>query len=91
MVAGVVNDFGWTHMTVLEQEWETFVQRRAELLSRARGQYAVIKGDVIAGTFADEDEALAHGYERFGPGPLLVIQVTEEDEVLSFLGFDVLA
>jgi hypothetical protein len=76
-------------MDILEQEWETYQKHRAELLRQGRGQFVLIKGDEIAGIYANEDDALEAGYERFGVGPLLVQQILEVDEVITFTGVDV--
>jgi hypothetical protein len=49
----------------LRQELECFEKNRFELLARAAGEYVLIKGTEIAGTFASESEATGHGKRPF--------------------------
>ena len=68
----------------LEVEIEFFESKRSELLAKASGEYALIHGKELVGTFKAEEDALKIGYERFGNSPFLVKQILEFDEVLDF-------
>jgi hypothetical protein len=65
---------------VLEQEQETYRQRRKELLDRSLGQWVLIRGAEIAGTFDTQGDAIAEGYRRFGNVAFLVKQVVVIEE-----------
>jgi hypothetical protein len=69
---------------VLDQELTTFEAHRAELLSRARDKYVLIKGDTVVDVFDTQIDAIHHGYERFGNVPFLVKQVVEFESPLNF-------
>jgi len=73
----------------LDEELRVFEARRADLLGRARGQYALVKGDRVVDTFVSLEDALKHGYAEFGNQPFLVKQVIETDVPLEFASFNV--
>jgi hypothetical protein len=58
------------------------------LLERAAGQYALVKGADIVGTFETEAEAIREGYQRFGNEAFLVKHVLEADVPLNFASFN---
>jgi hypothetical protein len=63
----------------LELEWKTFKEELPRLLeSGERGKFALVRGNVVAGSYATRDEALSAGYERFGIDPFLVQEITDE-------------
>jgi gag-polyprotein putative aspartyl protease len=68
----------------LEIEMRYFNDHRAELMREAAGKFALVKGDVLLGTFDSETAAIRHGYETLGNVPFLVKQITEVDIPLNF-------
>jgi hypothetical protein len=66
---------------VLEREIETYRGKLPELLAH-KGKYVVIHGDEVAGTFDGFEDALRHGYERFGNEPFLVREIRDTEKVL---------
>jgi hypothetical protein len=68
----------------LETEMRYFNEHRSELLRDSAGKFALVKGDVLLGTFDSETAAIRHGYEKLGNVPFLVKQVTEADIPLNF-------
>jgi hypothetical protein len=68
----------------LELELATYEQHRAALLASARGKFALIHQDQLAGVFDTQMAAIQAGYERFGHVPLLVKQVVPVDTPLPF-------
>jgi hypothetical protein len=72
----------------LETEICYFNEHRSELLKEAAGRFALVKGEVLVGTFDSETEAIGHGYRTLGNVPFLVKQVTEADIPLSFTSFN---
>jgi hypothetical protein len=70
--------------TALDKELDFFEANRAMLLGKARGEYALIHGDELIGTFVSKEDAINAGYEKFGNTPFLVKLITEVDEVLNF-------
>jgi hypothetical protein len=72
----------------LEREVRFFEEHRLELLSRAAGKYALIKGTELVGTFASEIEAVGAGFLRFGTESFLVKHIVEADIPLTFATFN---
>jgi hypothetical protein len=77
-----------THAIDLETELRYFNEHRSDLLKNAAGKFALVKGEVLIGTFDSENEAIRHGYEALGNVAFLVKQVTEADIPLSFTSFN---
>lgn len=73
---------------VLQQELQYFERRRLDLLTSARGKYALVKGSELAGTFDSESEAVGAGYRRFVNEPFLVKHIVEADLTLTFATFN---
>lgn len=78
----------FTGAAELESELQYFEARRAELVESARGKYALIKGNQLGGIYADRNEAIRAGYEKFGNEPFLVKEILEVDIPLNFTSFD---
>jgi hypothetical protein len=72
----------------LEHEVRYFEAHRLELLSRAAGEYALIKGTELVGTFASETDAVGAGFRRFGNEAFLVKHIVEADIPLPFATFN---
>jgi len=66
---------------MLEKELARFEGLRTELLKTNAGQFAVIKGDELAGTFTTFEEALNAGVKKFGIESFLVKQIVGKDAV----------
>lgn len=72
----------------LQEEVEYFERHRLELLSRAAGRYALVKGSSLVDTFASESAAVRAGYLRFGNEAFLVKHIVEADIPLIFATFN---
>jgi len=60
----------------LETELATFEKHRETLEAGHKGDYVVIRGTEIVGTYPDCDTAARAAIERFGPtGPFLLRQI----------------
>lgn len=68
----------------LEKELETFEAHKVELLAKSCGRFALVKGDEVVGTFDTTDDAIQHGYERFGNVPFLVKEIVEIETPQNF-------
>ncbi len=68
----------------LDEEIRYFEAHREELLEHYRGQFAVVKGECLLGTFTTFAEAFNSGVAELGNEPFLVKEVTEEDELAAF-------
>jgi len=73
---------------VLQQELDYFERQRLELLSRAPGKYALIKGAELVGIFDSEIEAARVGYRQIGNEPFLIKHIVEADVPLVFTSFN---
>ena len=68
----------------LKQELATYKKIKNKLLTKAKGNFVLIKGNKVFGTFNSYNDALTDGYKRFGNTPFLVKQVIEVEEVNYF-------
>lgn len=68
----------------LHSEWRWYQQQKSQWLPGHRGQFVVIHGENIIGSWHTYTEALAEGYRQCGLGPFLVQQVFERDACLLF-------
>ena len=68
----------------LETEQEYYKEQKVELLKHYEGQFALIVGSRLAGTFTTHREAFNAGVEQFGNVAFLIQQVQERDEVIQY-------
>ncbi len=68
----------------LSEEQETYEAQKDELLARAAGKFALIKGSDDVDVLDSAEDAIRHGYERFGNGPFLVKQIVEVETPQNF-------
>jgi len=68
---------------VLDTELKYYENMKAELLAHHEGQYALIKGNQLVGTFSTLEEAFTAGVEHFGNVPFLIQFVQEEEEIIQ--------
>ena len=67
----------------LKKELQYYSEQKAELLKHYKGQFALIKGKEVIGTYTTWDEALEDGIKKLGNVPFLIRQVQEEEEVVQ--------
>jgi len=65
-------------------ELEYFQKHKQEYLNLFKGQFALIKGEQLAGTYTTAAEAYAAGLEKFGNVPFLIKQVLDGDKTVSY-------
>jgi len=75
---------------LLQKELEFFESKRAELLAKAKGEYALIRGNKLIGTFFCQKDAIRRGYEMYGNSPFLVKKIVEFEEPVTIYSFDLL-
>jgi hypothetical protein len=68
----------------LERELTYFDSQKAELLKHYAGQFALIHGDELLGTFTRFEEAYEEGVKRVGSEPFLIRQVLENEPHVQF-------
>jgi len=68
----------------LEHELEFFNSHKKELLKHYEGQFALIKGHKLSGTYTTWEEAFDAGVKQFGNVPFLIKRVQEKEEVVQF-------
>jgi hypothetical protein len=71
-------------MMVLEKEAKYFEAIRNELLGRARGEYALIHGEKLIGTFTSKEDAIKAGYLSFGNAPFLVKRIVDIEDTMHY-------
>lgn len=62
---------------LLKKELQTYEARKAELIGKYEGKFALIKDADVLGVFDTKLDAIRQGYERFGRVPFLVKQIIE--------------
>jgi hypothetical protein len=62
---------------MLEEEIHYFDEHLKDLLARSRGNFALVKGSRLVGTFDTQEEALEAGARAFGLESFLVRRVEE--------------
>jgi hypothetical protein len=77
-----------TTAPILQQELEFFESQRLDLLERAPGKYALVKGSNLLGIFDTELEAVRAGYRQVGNEPFLIKHIVEADVPLVFTTFN---
>jgi hypothetical protein len=68
----------------LETELTYFESIKEELLRHNAGQFAVIKGDRLLGTYTTDREAFQAGVKEFRLEPFLLKHVVETEEVIQY-------
>jgi hypothetical protein len=63
----------------LKDELGYFQERKDELLKQFRGQFALIRGRELFGTFTTYAEAYEAGVKMFGNAPMLIRRIAEEE------------
>lgn len=63
----------------LKKELEYFKKIKANLLQTNKGQFALIKGDELVGTYTKFEEAYETGIEKFGEESFLVKPIAEKE------------
>ncbi len=71
-----------------KRELDYFERERMQLLSRAKGKFAVIKGEELIGVFDTEMDAVRAGYRRLGNEAFLIKHIVEADIPLNFTAFN---
>jgi len=76
-------------MDILKEELAFFEEKKAELLGKYLGQFALIKGRTLVGVFSAREEAYRQGVEKFGSEPFLIKQIVEKEtpEQVPLLAF----
>jgi hypothetical protein len=64
---------------MFEREWQTYRTHKDELLAAAPGEFVVIRGDKILGTYPDTALAFAAGVKAFGPERFFLHRISETE------------
>jgi len=64
-------------MGMLKKELQTYETKKAELIGKYKGKFALIKDEDVSDVFDTKLDAIRQGYERFGRVPFLVKQIVE--------------
>jgi hypothetical protein len=68
----------------LERELAYFEAQKEDLLSKYRGQFALIYGEELLGTYTRFEDAFEAGVERLGNQSFLVQPIVENTEQVQF-------
>ena len=68
----------------LEEELRFYESKKPELLQRYKGQFALIKGSELIGTFTTQQEAFQAGITTLGNQSFLIKEIKEVDDVLQY-------
>jgi len=68
-------------MPSLQEELDYFAARKDALLQTNKGQYALIKGSELVGTFTTFEEAYEKGIQTFGNVAFLIKLIVDKEPV----------
>lgn len=68
----------------LEKELAYFKKHKKELLENYEGQFVLIRGKELVGSFTTEQEAYEEGVKRFGNEAFLIKEVTAGEEETAY-------
>ena len=68
----------------LEEELKRYESMKAELLQHHKGQFALIKGNELLGTFTTQQEAFQAGIKALGNQPFLIKEIKELEDTLQY-------
>lgn len=71
----------------LDRELSTYARLKGDLLRQHPGEYALITGTELLGTFESQLDAVRSGYERVGNRPFLVRKIQSVEPVLNLLAW----
>jgi hypothetical protein len=70
---------------MLEAEYKYFKEHKAQLLAKYPGRFIVIKGEIVLGDFATQNEALKFALIGNSPGTFMIQECTEKaDQIMRF-------
>ncbi len=70
--------------SILQTELDFYDKHKQEYLNLYKGQFVLIKGEQLVGTFTTDEEAYKAGIEQFGNQPFLIKQVLEDGTKVSY-------
>ena len=70
--------------SILRKELQTYEAKKAELIGKYGGKFALIKDTDVLGVFDTKLGAIRRGYEHFGRVPFLVKQIVEVETPQHF-------
>ena len=73
------------HRAILDEELETFEEKRRELLEHHEGKYVLIRGSEVVNVFDAERDAIDYGYKHFGNVPFLARKIVEVETPLQMI------
>lgn len=65
----------------LHQELQFFEKHKKKYLKHYQGQFVLIKGKKLIGSYTTEEEAYKAGVEQFGNKPFFIRQVIKKESV----------
>ena len=68
----------------LQQEYETWLANKEQLLADHEGEWVMIRGNQIVKIFPNEDAAEQYGYDTYGYSDLCVIHIVKDTHPTSF-------
>ncbi len=68
----------------LEEELEFFEANKIDFLQHYKGQFALIKGKELIGTYTTWSEAFEDGIKKLGNVSFLIKQVLDKEETVQF-------
>ena len=69
---------------ILRTEVDTYERERDHLLASAEGEFVLIKGDKVLGTFQSQSDAVAAGVQALGNTPFLVRQIVKVESPQNY-------
>ena len=72
-----------TDETALQEELEYFETQKEALLKTHEGQFALVAGQKLVGTYTTESDAYEAGLRQFGNRPFLIRRIRSQEPLLQ--------
>lgn len=70
---------------ILRKETATYEKQKQSLIGKAEGEWALIKGEEVCGTYKNQFDAIGEGYKQFGNVPFMVKEIVKVEEPANFV------
>jgi hypothetical protein len=76
-----------TSDSVLDKEWDYYMNNRDEIVRKYHNKYVVISGNKVVAAYDDEDTAFDETIKTIPLGSFMLHHVTEPEEVIQLSPF----
>lgn len=71
------------YCTMLEKEFQYYLDHQTDLLAQYEGQYVVIMNDAVVGSYATREDAYYSSIQKYTPGTFMIQLCTPGDSAYT--------